>query len=391
MQAIMNTYGRLPVTFVSGQGSWLFDTEGRRYLDALSGIAVCGLGHAHPAVTEAITKQASQLIHTSNLYSIARQQELAEALVKITDMENVFFSNSGTEANEAAIKLARKYGHDQGIDEPVVIVMKKAFHGRTLGALAATGNAKVQAGFGPLLNGFIRVSYMNADVIEAIIDANPNVVAVMLEPIQGEGGLATASGEYLNAVRKICDQHNLLMILDEVQTGNGRTGKFFCYQHFGFTPDIVTTAKGLGNGVPIGACLTRGKAASIFGHGNHGSTFGGNPLACAAALAVVNTIVAEDLCGHAEKMGAYMRAQFRQRLADTDILTDIRGHGLMMGLVLNQDCPSLMQDALAAGLLLNVTAGNVVRLLPPLNLSQAEADQIVDQTVSLILALNSKK
>lgn len=391
MQAIMNTYGRLPVTFVNGQGSWLVDTEGRRYLDALSGIAVCGLGHAHPAVTAAITEQAKQLIHTSNLYGIERQQALAEALVKETEMENVFFSNSGAEANEAAIKLARKYGHDQGIHEPIVIVMQKAFHGRTMGALAATGNTKVQAGFGPMLNGFIRVPYMDAAAIAAIVKANPNVTAVMLEPIQGEGGLATASKEYLQAVRALCDEHSLLMILDEVQTGNGRTGKYFCYQHYDFLPDIVTTAKGLGNGVPIGACLTRGKAATIFGHGNHGSTFGGNPLACAAGLAVVNTIVQENLCEHAQNMGDYMRQQFRARLADSDILLDIRGLGLMLGLVLKQDCPQLMAAALDEGILLNVTSGNVVRLLPPLNIDQQEADLIIEKVAGLIQALNNKQ
>lgn len=391
MQAIMNTYGRLPVTFVNGQGSWLVDTEGRRYLDALSGIAVCGLGHAHPAVTAAITEQAQQLIHTSNLYGIERQQALAEALVKETEMENVFFSNSGAEANEAAIKLARKHGHDQGIHEPVIIVMEKAFHGRTMGALAATGNLSVQAGFGPMLNGFIRVPYMDAAAIEAVIKANPNVTAVMLEPIQGEGGLATASAEYLLAVRALCDKHNLLMMLDEVQTGNGRTGKFFCYQHYDFLPDVVTTAKGLGNGVPIGACLTRGKAASIFGHGNHGSTFGGNPLACAAGLAVVNTIVQENLCEHAQSMGEYMRQQFRERLAASDILLDIRGLGLMLGLVLKQSCPQLMAAALDEGILLNVTSGNVVRLLPPLNIDQQEADLIIDKVVSLIQALNNQQ
>lgn len=389
MQAIMNTYGRLPVTFVNGKGSWLEGADGRRYLDALSGIAVCGLGHAHPAVTEAITKQASQLIHTSNLYSIERQQELAEALVKISGMENVFFANSGTEANEAAIKLARKYGHDKGIHEPVVIVMEKAFHGRTMGALAATGNAKVQAGFGPMLNGFIRVPYMDAAAIAAVVKANPNVTAIMLEPIQGEGGLATASTDYLQAVRQICDEHDLLMIFDEVQTGNGRTGKFFCYQHHNIFPDVVTTAKGLGNGVPIGACLTRAKASTIFGHGNHGSTFGGNPLACAAGLAVVNTIEQENLCDYAQKMGDYMRQEFTQRLSGSDILLDIRGMGLMLGLVLKKDCAQLMTDALEQGILISVTSGNVVRLLPPLNITQAEAEQIVDKVVALITAFDA--
>ena len=387
MQAIMNTYGRLPVTFVSGKGSWLEDDQGRRYLDALSGIAVCGLGHAHPAVTQAITQQAVQLIHTSNLYSIARQQELAEALVGLSNMQNVFFSNSGAEANEAAIKLARKFGHDQDIHEPIIVVMEKAFHGRTMGALAATGNTKVQAGFGPMLGGFIRIPYMDIAALNAVVKANPNIVAVMLEPIQGEGGLATATGEYLQAVRTLCHEHKLLMILDEVQTGNGRTGKFFCYQHYDFLPDIVTTAKGLGNGVPIGACLTRGPAAHIFGQGNHGSTFGGNPLACAAGLAVVNTIVNENLCDNATNLGAYLRTAFQERLAALDVLVDIRGLGLMIGLVLKFDCPTLMSDALEQGILLNVTSGNVVRLLPPLNMTQSEAEQIVDKVVALIEAL----
>lgn len=389
MQAIMNTYGRLPVTFIRGKGSWLEDNQGRRYLDALSGIAVCGLGHAHPAVTAAITQQAEQLIHTSNLYSIERQQALAEALVKVSGMDNVFFANSGTEANEAAIKLARKYGHDKGIHEPVIIVMEKAFHGRTMGALAATGNAKVQAGFGPMLNGFIRVPYMDAAAIAAVIKANPNVVAVLLEPIQGEGGLATADSTYLQAVRALCEQHDLLMMLDEVQTGNGRTGTFFCYQQHGFLPDVVTTAKGLGNGVPIGACLTRGKAAAIFQHGHHGSTFGGNPLACAAALAVVTTINKENLCANAQKMGDFMRHEFIQRLSSSDNLLTIRGAGLMLGLVMKMDCPNLMNDALEQGILLSVTSGNVVRLLPPLNITQEEAELIVDKVVNLITAFTA--
>ena len=388
MQAIMNTYGRLPVTFVSGQGSWLIDTEGRRYLDALSGIAVCGLGHAHPAVTDALCKQAGQLIHTSNLYSVERQQALAEALVRVSGMDNVFFSNSGAEANEAAIKIARKYGHDRGIHEPVIIVMTKAFHGRTMGTLTATGNTKVQEGFGPLLNGFIRVPYLNIEAIRAVVAANPNVVAVMLEPVQGEGGLATAPADYLQAVRDLCTDKQLLLIFDEVQTGNGRTGKYFCYQHFGFMPDVVTTAKGLGNGVPIGACLARGAAAEVLKPGNHGSTYGGNPLACAAALAVVETIEQEDLCGNGQRMGDHLRQGFRERLQGNPLLQEIRGHGLMIGLVLNQDCPALMATALEQGLLLNVTSGNVIRLLPPLNLSQSEADQILDKVTALILALN---
>ncbi|WP_430459744.1 aspartate aminotransferase family protein [Thalassolituus sp. LLYu03] len=388
MQAIMNTYGRLPVTFVSGQGSWLLDSEGRRYLDALSGIAVCGLGHAHPAVSAAIREQADKLIHTSNLYSIERQQALADALVRVSGMDNVFFSNSGAEANEAAIKIARKYGHDKGIHEPVIIVMTKAFHGRTMGTLTATGNTKVQEGFGPLLNGFIRVPYMNLDAIRHVIAANANVVAVMLEPVQGEGGLATAPADYLKGVRALCDEHQLLMLMDEVQTGNGRTGTYFCYQHYGFKPDVVTTAKGLGNGVPIGACLAQGVAADVLKPGNHGSTYGGNPLACAAALAVVETIEKENLCKNAEVMGAYLRDGFTKRLAGSARLKEIRGLGLMIGLVLNQDCPTMMADALKEGLLLNVTSGNVVRLLPPLNVTQAEADQIIETVSQLIEALS---
>lgn len=386
MQAIMNTYGRLPVTFTSGQGSWVFDTDGKRYLDALSGIAVCGLGHAHPAVTAAICEQANHLIHTSNLYGIDRQQALAEALVRVSGMDNVFFSNSGAEANEAAIKIARKYGHQRGIHEPVIIVMTKAFHGRTMATLTATGNVKAQEGFGPLLNGFIRVPFSDMDALHAVVKANPNVVAVMLEPVQGEGGLATAPFSYLQHVRALCDEHQLLMMLDEVQTGNGRTGSYFCYQQADIMPDVVTTAKGLGNGVPIGACLARRHAAEVFQPGNHGSTYGGNPLACAAALAVVNTIVEQDLCQHAQRMGEYLRAQFTQRVS-TDTLLEIRGRGLMIGLVLKEDCPQLMAKGLSFGILLNVTAGNVIRLLPPLNITEAEADDIVDRVCQLIETL----
>lgn len=386
MQAIMNTYGRLPVTFTSGQGSWVFDTDGKRYLDALSGIAVCGLGHAHPAVTAAICEQANHLIHTSNLYGIDRQQALADALVRVSGMDNVFFSNSGAEANEAAIKIARKYGHQRGIHEPVIIVMTKAFHGRTMATLTATGNAKAQEGFGPLLNGFIRVPFNDTDVLTAVVKANPNVVAIMLEPVQGEGGLATAPFSYLQHVRALCDEHQLLMMLDEVQTGNGRTGSYFCYQQAGIMPDVVTTAKGLGNGVPIGACLARQHAATVLQPGNHGSTYGGNPLACAAALAVVNTIVDQELCQHAARMGDYLRTQFKQRVS-ADTLLEIRGRGLMIGLVLKEDCPQLMAQALSFGILLNVTAGNVIRLLPPLNITEAEADEIVNLVCQLIETL----
>lgn len=384
MPAIMNTYGRLPVTFTQGEGAWLTDTDGRTYIDALTGIAVCGLGHAHPAVTRALQEQAGQLIHTSNLYGITRQQEAAEALTNVSGMDNVFFSNSGAEANEAAIKIARKYGHQRGIHEPVIIVMTKAFHGRTMATLTATGNVKAQEGFGPMLSGFVRVPYRDIDTLKAVAAANPNVVAVMLEPVQGEGGLATASDDYLRDVRALCDEHKLLMILDEIQTGNGRTGRYFCYQHAGILPDVLTTAKGLGNGVPIGACLARSVAADILQPGNHGSTYGGNPLACAAATAVVNTIVNDKLSENAERMGSYLRAAFTKQLQDHPLFEEIRGRGLMIGLVMKKDCPELMAKGLEKGILLNVTSGNVIRLLPTLTLNENEADQIVERVMALI-------
>jgi len=295
MQPIMNTYGRLPVTFSHGKGAWVYDLDGTAYLDALSGIAVCGLGHAHPAVTKAIQEQAEKLVHTSNLYGIDRQQALAERLTRISGLDNVFFSNSGAEANEAAIKIAKKYGSNKGIHEPQILVMTKAFHGRTLATVTATGNPAAQVGFGPLVPGFIRVPYQDANAIEALIAANPNIVAVMMEPIQGEGGLATASSEYLQAVRALCDQNDLLLIFDEVQTGNGRTGTYFNFQQHNVVPDVLTTAKGLGNGVPIGACLAKGKAAEVLQPGSHGSTYGGHPLACAAGIAVIDTIEQENL------------------------------------------------------------------------------------------------
>ena len=387
MQAVMNTYGRLPVTFVSGEGSWLIDSQGRRYLDALCGIAVCGLGHAHPAVAKAISEQANTLIHTSNLYSIERQEALATKLVALSGMENVFFSNSGAEANEAAIKIARKYGHDRDVTEPVIVVMTQAFHGRTMATVTATGNVNAQKGFGPLLSGFTRVPYGDAAALQAVIEADSNIVAVMFETVQGEGGLATAPAEYVQQVRRLCDQHELLMILDEVQTGNGRTGTYFSYEQLDVKPDVVTTAKGLGNGVPIGACLARGTAAQVLQPGNHGSTYGGNPLSCAAALAVVDTIEQENLCANVQKMSQYLKESFESRLAGNDKLVEIRGRGLMMGLVMNQDCPQLMAKGIEQGLLLNVTAGNVIRLLPPLNLTQDQADIIIERVCALIDSL----
>ncbi len=384
MQPVMNTYGRLPVTFVKGEGSWVFDTDGKKYLDALSGIAVCGLGHAHPAVTQAIRDQADNLVHTSNLYGIGRQQELAERLTRISGMDNVFFSNSGAEANEAAIKIARKYGFDQGITEPQIIVMTKAFHGRTMATLTATGNPAAHVGFAPLVSGFIRVPYQDLAAAEAIVAANPNVVAILLEPIQGEGGLATASTDYIQGLRSLCDDNNLLMMLDEVQTGNGRTGTYFNFQQHGITPDVLTTAKGLGNGVPIGACIAKGKAANVLQPGNHGSTYGGNPLACAAAIAVIDNIEQEDIYQNVKDRSEQMRSAFTTRLIEKGLATQLRGTGLMVGIVITQDCPQLIKEALDIGLLINVTSGNVIRLLPPLNINQQDADQVVNLVCQLV-------
>lgn len=384
MQPIMNTYGRLPVTFVKGEGSWVFDTDDKKYLDALSGIAVCGLGHAHPAVTQAIRDQADNLVHTSNLYGIGRQQELAERLTRISGMDNVFFSNSGAEANEAAIKIARKYGHDQGISEPQIIVMTKAFHGRTMATLTATGNPAAHVGFAPLVSGFIRVPYQDLDAAKAMVDANPNVVAMLLEPIQGEGGLATASTDYIQSLRTLCDDNDLLMMLDEVQTGNGRTGTYFNFQQHGITPDVLTTAKGLGNGVPIGACIAKGKAANVLQPGNHGSTYGGNPLACAAAIAVIDSIESENIHDNVKARSKQMRTAFTTRLIEKGLATELRGTGLMIGIVVKQDCPQLVKEALDLGLLINVTSGNVIRLLPPMNINQQDADQVVNLICQLV-------
>jgi len=384
MQPIMNTYGRLPVTFSHGKGAWVYDLDGTAYLDALSGIAVCGLGHAHPAVTKAIQEQAEKLVHTSNLYGIDRQQALAERLTRISGLDNVFFSNSGAEANEAAIKIAKKYGSNKGIHEPQILVMTKAFHGRTLATVTATGNPAAQIGFGPLVPGFIRVPYQDANAIEALIAANPNIVAVMMEPIQGEGGLATASSEYLQAVRALCDQNDLLLIFDEVQTGNGRTGTYFNFQQHNVVPDVLTTAKGLGNGVPIGACLAKGKAAEVLQPGSHGSTYGGNPLACAAGIAVIDTIEQENILDNVKARSEQMRKIFTERLIKKGLASELRGTGLMLGIVCKKDCPELMKTALNHKLLLNVTSGNVVRLLPPLNINEQETEQIADIVCQLV-------
>jgi acetylornithine/N-succinyldiaminopimelate aminotransferase len=382
---IMNTYNRLSVAFDHGAGAWLYDTDGNKYLDALSGIAVCGLGHSHPAVTHAISEQASRLIHTSNLYTVPLQERLAERLCAISGMDSVFFGNSGAEANEAAIKLARRYGHQKGIDNPAIIVMENSFHGRTLATLSATGNRAVQVGFEPLVSGFVRAPYDDIDAIRTIAANNPNVVAILVEPVQGEAGIRIPANDYLNQLRSICDEQEWLLMLDEVQTGNGRTGQYFAFQHNSILPDVVTTAKGLGNGVPIGACLAAGKAATILSPGTHGSTYGGNPLACAAALAVVDTIQDENLCQRAEQLGTRICDGFRAQLGDSDYIREIRNKGLMIAIELTEAGTELAVLAKVKGILLNVTGGGrVVRLLPPLIMSDSEADLLVNTLSKLI-------
>lgn len=380
----MTTYTRLPVTFDRGEGAWLWDSAGKKYLDAVSGVAVCGLGHAHPAVTKALCEQAGKLVHTSNLYGIANQQTLGDRLTQLAGMDKVFFSNSGAEANEAAIKLARLYGHNKGIATPAIIVAENSFHGRTLATLTATGNRRVQAGFEPLVQGFVRVAYDDLDALATIAKNSPNVVAVLVEPIQGESGIQIPADDYLDGVRALCDQYGWLMMLDEIQSGMGRTGKLFAFQHTKCVPDVMTLAKALGNGMPIGACLARGAAADVFKPGNHGSTFGGNPLACSAALAVLETIEREKLCERAAQIGQRMKSGFDTALAGIAGVVQIRAKGLMLGIELDRACGDLTKQALAQGLLINVTAEKIVRLLPPLIISDAEADQIVAGVSALI-------
>jgi acetylornithine aminotransferase len=380
----MPTYGRLAVTFERGEGAWLFDKDNNRYLDAVSGIAVCSLGHAHPAVHQAISKQSEKLVHTSNLYGIAVQEQLADKLAEKSGMDNVFFCNSGAEANEAAIKLARKYGHGLGIDNPAIIVMEKSFHGRTLATLSATGNTKIQQGFEPLVEGFIRVPYNDIAAIEQAIGQHNNIVAILVEPIQGEGGVNIPAPDYLNQIRSVCDQHNLLMMLDEIQTGVGRTGKFFAFQHNAIVPDVCTLAKALGNGVPIGACLAWGKAANVLTAGNHGSTFGGNPLACSAALAVLATLDAENLIDQVGPKGDAISSRFREQLQGNAHVVDIRNKGLMIGIELDGSCSELVQAALQKNLLINVASEKTIRLLPPLIIDDQQITLLVDTLSTLI-------
>lgn len=380
----MTTYKRLPVTFARGEGVWLWDTNGTRYLDALSGIAVCGLGHAHPAVREALCEQAGQLIHTSNLYGIAEQERLGAMLTERAGMDRVFFANSGAEANEAAIKLARFHAHRRGIENPAILVAENSFHGRTLATLSATGNRKVQAGFEPLVQGFLRVPYDDVEAIEIAASHRQNIVAILIEPIQGEGGIRVPADDYLPRLRAICDREGWLLIYDEIQTGMGRTGRFLAHEHVAARPDVMTLAKGLGNGVPIGACLARGAAAEVLTPGAHGSTFGGNPLACRVGRAVLETIDADRLIENAARQGAYLFNALRERLQDTKGVVEIRGRGLMIGIELDRPCAELVGRALDAGLLINVTAERVIRLLPPLILAEQEADQIVQVLGELI-------
>ena len=384
MSHVMKTYKRLPVGFERGAGVWVWDKQGKRYLDALAGIAVCGLGHSHPRLVAAITAQAGTLIHTSNLYEIELQERLADRIAAISGMDEVFFCNSGCEANEAAIKIARLYGHGKGIDLPATIVMDKSFHGRTMATLSATGNRKVQAGFEPLVAGFVRVPFDDLTAVRKVAANNRSVVAVLVEQIQGEGGINICGADYLCGLREICDTNGWLLMLDEVQSGTGRTGKWFAFQHSGVRPDVMTLAKGLASGVPIGACITAGPANSIFKPGNHGSTFGGNPLACAAALATLDIIESENLMANATAMGDFIRDGMRAKLAGVAGVREIRNKGLMIGIALDFPCNELVMSALDAGLLINVTDDNVVRLLPPLTLKRDEAELLVAMLAPLI-------
>lgn len=384
MSHLMNTYARQNITFTHGEGVWLWDVNGKRYLDALSGIAVNTLGHAHPRFTAALTAQIGKLIHTSNLYQVREQELIADKLCEISGMQEVFLCNSGCEANEAAIKLARLYGNQRGIDTPTIIVMEKAFHGRTLATLSATGNRKVQAGFEPLVKGFVRVPYDDLDAIRQVAAHTPNIVAVLVEPIQGEGGIRTPDTSYLQGLRKICDEHEWLLMLDEVQCGLGRTGKWFAFQHAGILPDVMTLAKGLGSGVPVGACLASGKATGTFKPGNHGSTFGGNPLASTAALTTLNIMEQDKLLAHADKLGAWLKQQLQARLGGLKGVVAIRGQGLMLGIELDKPCGELVAMALEKGLIINVTADTVIRLLPSLIFAEAEAQQLLDILCPLV-------
>ena len=384
MRNVMKTYGRKPVAFTHGEGAWIFDTSGKRYLDALCGIAVTGLGHNHSRVTKAIQDQANTLIHCSNLYQIPEQEALAVKLCELSKMETVFFSNSGAEANEAAIKLARLYGHQKGLENPVIIVTEQSFHGRTMATLSATGSRKVQAGFEPLLSGFARVPFGDVEAVRQVALNNKSVVAIFVEPIQGEGGVQIPSPQYLNELRNIADKEDWLMMVDEVQTGMGRTGAWFAHQHNGILPDVMTLAKGLGNGVPIGACLARGKAAETLTPGTHGSTFGGNPLVSRAAMATIEAIELDALVDRATFIGDAITQGLTKNFGGVTSVIDIRHKGLMIGIELDRACAPIVDLGLEAGLLINVTADKVVRLLPPLILDDEQIAFLVSTLSSVI-------
>ena len=379
----MSTYARLPISFERGEGAYLFDTKGDQYLDALAGIAVCSVGHANPQIADAICEQARTLVHTSNVYGIPNQAELGKKLCELSGMDKVFFGNSGAEANEAAIKLARLYGKKKGIERPKIIVMTGSFHGRTLATLSATGSRKVQAGFSPLVEGFIRVPYNDIEAIEKLAKNSSDIAAVLVEPVQGEGGIVVPDMCYLCKIRELCDDNDWLMMLDEVQTGIGRTGEWFAFQHKKITPDVMSLAKALGNGFPIGACLAAGKASDILSAGTHGSTYGGNPLVTRAALEVLDIIKKQNLLENAKNMGEYLKKQFEEQFAGLDAVKEVRGHGLMIGIELDRDCGELVKAALDNKLLINVTAGKVIRLLPPIIITQDQADDIINIIVKI--------
>ncbi len=381
---LVHAYQSLPVNFTHGDGCYLWDSDGKQYLDALCGISVTSLGHNLPALTAAIQEQAATLLHTSNLYSITWQQKLADLLCDSAQMERVFFANSGAEANEAAIKLARLYGHQREIDNPQIVVMQQAFHGRTMATLSATGSRKVQTGFEPLVSGFVRVPYNDIDAVRAIAENNRNVVAIMVEPVQGEAGIVIPSNGYLQALRQICDQHNWLLILDEVQSGMGRSGKLFACQHENVVPDVMTLAKALGNGVPIGACVCNGVAARVISPGKHGSTFGGNPLACRAAYTVLDYMIDNDIADNAAQRGEQLHKLLQQGLASNNQVAEVRHLGLLVAVELKMPCQALVRQALEQGLLINVTAENVVRLLPPLIINAEQTSALADKLIDCI-------
>jgi acetylornithine/N-succinyldiaminopimelate aminotransferase len=390
MSHVMNTYARQPVAFVRGEGVWLWDEAGKKYLDALAGIAVNTLGYAHPRLIKALTERInSGVIHTSNLWRIPDQEAAADRLAEITGLDEVFFCNSGLEANEAAIKLARKYGHERGIAEPAIIVMEKAFHGRSLATLSATGSRKVQAGFEPLVSGFVRVPLNDLDAVRQVAEHNRNIAAVMVEPIQGEGGINVSRLDYLRGLKEICEKHDWLFISDEVQCGMGRTGKWFVYQHAGLMPDVVPLAKGLASGVPAGACVVGGRAKGVFKSGNHGSTFGGNPLAMVAVVTTIDTIKEEGLMGRAQRVGEIIRSELKKQ--NLSGVTDIRGMGSMIGVELARPCGELVLQALEAGLVLNVTADNVIRMMPPLIMTEAEGREVLNRLVPILETFLSKR